>query len=95
MPTVTVRIFATLRELLGRKTLDMDAPVEDIEGLIRFIADRFQPSFKDALIDPKACQIRKGFSILVNGRDIEFLEGLRTKLKDGDTIALFPPVGGG
>jgi len=95
MPTVTVRVFATLREFLGRKTLDVDAPVEDVEGLVKFISERFQSGFKDALIDPKSGNIRKGFSILVNGREIEFLEGLRTKLKDGDTVALFPPVAGG
>ncbi|MEM2904523.1 MAG: MoaD family protein [Candidatus Bathyarchaeia archaeon] len=95
MPVVTVRVFASLRELLGRNTVDVDAPVEDVKGLISFIADRFQPSFKDAIVDPKAGEVWKGFSVLVNGRDIAFLEGLRTKLKDGDIVAFFPPIGGG
>lgn len=94
MPAVTIRVFATLRELLGIKAIDVNAPVEDVEGLINFIAERFKPDFKNALMDPKG-QVKRGFSVLVNGRDIAFLEGLRTKLKDGDTVALFPPVGGG
>jgi molybdopterin converting factor small subunit len=33
--------------------------------------------------------------LLVNGRDIDFLNRLETKLKEGDEVALFPPVGGG
>lgn len=95
MPFLTVKVFATLRELLGRRTFDIDAPVEDVEGLIKFIADRFQPDLKGILIDLKSGQVRKNFLILVNGRDITFLEGLKTKLKDGDTIALFPLIAGG
>lgn len=94
MPFVKVRVFAILRELMGTRSLDVDAPVEDVGALIQFLAEGFQPSFKEALLDQKG-QVRRGFSILVNGRDIAFLEGLRTKLKDGDTIALFPPVAGG
>jgi molybdopterin synthase sulfur carrier subunit len=95
MPTLTVRVFATLRQFLGWKTPNIDAPVDDVGELIKFIADRFQPSFKDVLIDPKSGQVRRTFLILVDGRDIAFLEGLRTKLKEGDTIAFFPPVAGG
>jgi molybdopterin synthase sulfur carrier subunit len=34
-------------------------------------------------------------NILLNGRNIRFLEGLRTPVGDGDEISLFPPTGGG
>ncbi len=34
-------------------------------------------------------------TILVNGRSIDFLEGLNTRLRDGDTVAIIPPAGGG
>ncbi|MDH5419483.1 MAG: MoaD/ThiS family protein, partial [Candidatus Bathyarchaeota archaeon] len=33
--------------------------------------------------------------ILINGRGIKALQGFETKLKEGDTVAIFPPVGGG
>jgi len=33
--------------------------------------------------------------ILVNGREISVLNGLETKLKDGDEISLIPVVHGG
>jgi molybdopterin converting factor small subunit len=32
---------------------------------------------------------------MVNGRDITFLNGLKTILKDGDEILIIPPVAGG
>jgi molybdopterin converting factor small subunit len=33
--------------------------------------------------------------ILLNGRNIEFLNGLDTPLSDGDILAVFPTSGGG
>lgn len=40
-------------------------------------------------------ELEKGFIILVNGKNIEHLEKLNTKLKDEDLVSIFPPVGGG
>ncbi|MEM3027956.1 MAG: ubiquitin-like small modifier protein 1 [Candidatus Bathyarchaeia archaeon] len=94
MPSLKVRVFATLRDLLGTKGIEIKDSVGDVEALINYIADRFQPSFKNALLDEEG-RVRKGFSILVNGREITFLKGLGTELKDGDIIAIFPPVAGG
>ncbi|MHA1648787.1 MAG: MoaD/ThiS family protein [Candidatus Helarchaeota archaeon] len=33
--------------------------------------------------------------MLVNGRNINFLDGRNTKLKDGDVVAISPPIAGG
>jgi len=32
---------------------------------------------------------------LINGIDSRMLSGLNTKLKDGDIVAIIPPIGGG
>jgi molybdopterin converting factor small subunit len=34
-------------------------------------------------------------SFLVNGTNINNMQGFDTKLKNGDVIAILPPVGGG
>jgi molybdopterin synthase sulfur carrier subunit len=43
----------------------------------------------------KKDKIRSEIRILVNGRDITYLRGLKTKLKDHDLISVLPVVGGG
>ncbi|MGD8857203.1 MAG: MoaD/ThiS family protein [Chloroflexota bacterium] len=40
--------------------------------------------------------VSRQVAILVNGRHYSHLpNGLNTKLKDGDDVALFPPIAGG
>jgi molybdopterin synthase sulfur carrier subunit len=54
----------------------------------------------------KAGQKRRGYlgnyriiggdlAILVNGRNIDLLEGLKTPLSDGDEVVFMPPAAGG
>ncbi|MEM1514859.1 MAG: MoaD/ThiS family protein [Candidatus Bathyarchaeia archaeon] len=38
---------------------------------------------------------KEGIIIMLNGQNIEFLEGVKTKLSDEDRVAIVPPVNGG
>jgi len=40
-------------------------------------------------------ELRPSVVILKNGRQIQSLDGVQTSLEAGDTIAMFPPLGGG
>ncbi|HHX74289.1 MAG TPA: MoaD/ThiS family protein [Firmicutes bacterium] len=40
-------------------------------------------------------KLRDGLVVMVNGRNICFLDHLHTVLTDGDEVLLFPPAGGG
>ena len=55
---------------------------------------RYGKDFKEATTSPSTSGI-PNVSILVNGRDMDFLKGLKTELQEGDIVVLIPPVAGG
>ena len=63
--------------------------------LCRQIADRFGDKFRKELLSPDGSDICDRSIVMVNGRRIDFLEGVQTPLKDSDTILIFPVVAGG
>jgi len=94
---VTLRFYALLRELVGRKELIVnldndDARVIDVlEAIKREISEEVYNkiiSFYNREKGPRLV-------ILLNGRNVVHLEGLETKVKDGDRVDVFPPAGGG
>ena len=94
MPKVTVHAFATLSDLISKRLEVITSAVTLLE-LIDFIAKEHNPKFKEQVIDPQTGKVKDFFKIFVNGRDNDFLNGLETKLQDGDNIAFFQLIGGG
>ena len=91
--TVTVKSFATLREVMDAE-IRMDFPVDaTVRSLLAALSGRYQDL--DDLLFSAPGTLRDFVNILQNGRNIHFLSGLDTPLNDGDTIALFPPAAGG
>jgi len=91
--TVTVKAFATLREVMDRE-LAVDLPAgAGIGTLLKELTGRY-PGLAPLLFASPG-SLRDYVNILKNGRNIEFLDGLATRLQDGDTVALFPPAAGG
>ena len=62
--------------------------------LFPLLKEEFNPKLKEALLDPLTGRLPPHNIVLANGRSIYFLEGLETRLKNGDTVVLPPPVGG-
>ena len=93
---VYVRLFTALRELAGKGevTLDLNVDKATVGDVLRELVKKFGPKFSDYLFNEKA-MVRDYLQLLVNGRSVDLLEGLKTRLDDGDVVAVVPPVGGG
>ena len=53
------------------------------------------PELKRNLVDQQLDDLGSNTLVLVNGMEISVLNGLETRLKDGDEIVLVPVVHGG
>ena len=87
---IKVKFFASFRELFqeGEVELPNGSTMRD---LLNFLCDSSKR--REGIFDGN--ELKPYLSILKNGQHIFHLNGLETKLDDGDTVAMFPPVGGG
>jgi len=88
---VEVKLYATLQKILGFDTTTVEAPnvIEAVKKLI----EKY-PLLKKEIVN-EDFSLKGDYIYLVNGRNIAFLQGGDTPLKDSDRITIFPPVGGG
>ncbi len=92
---LVIKFFTSLREITGKKEEELEfSGIITVKELLTLLSERYGRHFLDYLYDKKG-NVQTYIQILVNGRGIEASQGLETKLKDGDIIAIFPPVGGG
>ena len=92
---LTVRFVGALRHLSGKTQFTMLFR----DGLsINLLVDQISqeiPELKRTFSDQELNASRSNSLILVNGREISVLNGLETKLNDGDEIVFVPVVHGG
>jgi len=68
-------------------------PNSKIGDLLSLLRQKTEAVQKEALI--RFDRIEPELTILLNGQNIQTLNGLKTPVKDGDLILLLPPVHGG
>jgi molybdopterin synthase sulfur carrier subunit len=92
---VTVKFFTILREIVGKKEekFELSHPAT-LNVLLRRLSQKYGKEFNDHVYDEFGT-VHGYLHLLVNCKSVETLQGLKTKLKEGDQIAILPPVGGG
>lgn len=92
--TITIRAYATLREIIGSRETAFSLPLgETVRGLLENLCSAY-PGLRQHLFD-SAGRTKPHIIILKNGRNIASLQQLDTPIDDNDVVALFPPVAGG
>ena len=90
-----VNFYADLRPLAGGKTVTVDMPVSTTVRAVLEAATSTRPSLAEKIwVAPG--ELHQHIHVFVNGRQSVFLaQGLETPVQPGDTLDVFPPVGGG
>ena len=83
MPVVT--FLGEVRKAAGRATLDVKA--DSVRGLLTALYQAINPAFARLLFTDGVLQ--PDVEVLVNGRNIEFLQMLDTSLRPTDQVTIF------
>jgi len=93
---IKLKLVGVLRKLYGKENFEMEFNEEvEIRDVIQKLASSSNQEFKRALIDPELQDPRPNTLILVNGKEIGILNGLKTKVKNNDQIVLISISHGG
>lgn len=92
---VVVRLCGNLREKAGTHTIRLPITGEETVDVLLMKLSRRHPRLVEEILDPTTGELKEDCNILLNGRRIQQLKGIHTKLKHKDEIAISPPVATG
>lgn len=95
--TLTVKFIGALRHASGKGKITFNSKSENltVKELILKLSDE-TPQLKSSLIEQQSDgSFKTNALILVNDKEISVLNGIETKLSEGDEIVFVPVVHGG
>ncbi len=92
---INITFIGALRHISGKTQLTINLQNNSsVKELLSKLTQEF-PSLEKTFTDHQLNDSTSNALILVNGREISVLNGLETKLNDGDEIVFVPVVHGG
>jgi molybdopterin synthase sulfur carrier subunit len=89
---VKVRLWGIFQEIVGERELTIDTRTgATIGDLFNQLISSYGTKFGEELFQPGTRKIRPYVKVLLNGHGAN----PSAKLREGDVVAIFPPVGGG
>jgi len=89
-----VKLYARIRQLAGAREVEIPAAAGDSVGeVLQRLVERY-PKLDDAIWAADG-SLAGHVAVLLDGRDVRHLKGEDTPIRDGQTLSVFPPVGGG
>ena len=89
---VTIRIPTTMRPISGGSSSVQVEGVTLADVLANL--ETAHPGFRERLFDDTGA-LRKFVNVFVADDDVRYLEGVDTKVPDGETVSIIPAVAGG
>jgi molybdopterin synthase sulfur carrier subunit len=92
---INVKFFAVLRDIVGDWSIDLSLPEGITVGeTLESLAKQYGERFRSYVYDEKG-SVQDYLIFLINGESIHAMKGFETPLKEGDSLVILPPIGGG
>jgi MoaD family protein len=94
---VVVEYLGHIKNMLGNRRIE-EVEIRDnssITDLFMMLSEKYGEPFKKAVYESGSTDVKSNFIATVNGFLLNQLDGVKTKLKNGDHIILMPVVSGG
>ena len=92
---IEIKFFTSLREITGQKVDEIYLQnTVTVNELVTVLSEKYGKNFREYIYNKKG-KVQGFLSFLVNGKNINIMQGLDTKLQEGDVVAILPPIGGG
>ena len=96
MISIKIKSVLNIKKILGASEVTLDIPDgSTLEEVIFIMVNNWGEDLSSQLFNPADKKILPYIRIMINGRDIAFLNRLKTEIHAGDQILLLPPAGGG
>ncbi len=92
MANIEIITFTKIKEIIGKKKFSYEA--SSVGNLLNKMFEEFGEILKTEILDING-DVKKHYRIIVNGRNINLLEGFKTILNEGDMVAFMPTIAGG
>ncbi len=89
---VVVKLHGDLREKAGIGTIKVPINEDETVDTLLMKLGRRHLRVVEMILDPTTGELQENFNILLNGRRIQQIRGIHTKLKHKDEITISPPA---
>ena len=92
-PKVKIEFHAGMRDVFQEKETEIGlGEVSNIREILDILCNTYQ---RRQRVFNHSGQLRPDVNVLKNGRNIKFLDGIKTEVEEGDVISIFPLIHGG
>jgi MoaD family protein len=91
---IKVRFLGPVRDAAGTSEDTVDIRGSTIGDVIDALVVKDGDKFRQEIFQPDG-NIKQSVKVFLNGKNVDYVTSLQHSVKEGDTLAIFPPFYGG
>ena len=93
---ITLHTILGIKQAIGHGTIEINFPQgSTIENFLAYMKEKWGEKLYPHVFNPENDTVHPHVRIMVNGQTIQYLQGMKTPLKEGDEVLILPLASGG